>query len=139
MGKNEKAFEVLEPRILLDAQLDLVGLDAVGNVETIEAMSALIRSFETQFDPDYQDGLLNLLRTELNTGLEDVSELFTLLEGQEQTGFGEIEDIFERVGLAGIQVVEEYRTDLNEIFERADYDTVLDLDEDPDRGAMESR
>ncbi|MCF2872357.1 hypothetical protein L0664_14880 [Octadecabacter sp. G9-8] len=127
MDKNEKLFELLEPRILLDASLDFSVSDTLDNVDTIEAMSALIRTFEDQFDPG-EDGLLNLLRTELIDGLDGADDLFSIVEGQDGTGFGELEDIFERVRLSGMQVVEDYRTDLNAVFTDAVYtDTILDL------------
>lgn len=129
MGKTEKGFELLEPRILLDATLDFTVSDTLDNAETIEAMSALIRSFEEQFDAD-EDGLIKLLRNELINGLNGTEDLFSLVEGQEATGFGELEDIFERVRLSGMQVVEDYRADLNAVFTDADYsDPILDLSE----------
>lgn len=115
MGKIEKVFELLEPRILLDASLDFSLSDTLDAEATIESMSALIRAFEEQFDPE-QAGLLNLLQDELGDGLNGTDDLFSLVEGQDGTGFGELEDLFERVRLSGLQVVEEYRNDLNEIF-----------------------
>ncbi|HCP81250.1 MAG TPA: hypothetical protein DIT67_06555, partial [Octadecabacter sp.] len=127
LGKIKKDFELLEPRILLDATLDFTVSDTLDNIATIETMSALIRSFEEQFDAD-EDGLLKLLRTELIGGLDGAEDLFSLVEGQEGSGFGELEDIFERVRLSGMQVVEDYRADLNAIFSDADYsEPVLDL------------
>ncbi len=129
MGKFDKVFEVLEPRILLDATLDFTVSDSVGNIDTINAMTALIRDFETQFDPDDTDGLLNLLRTELGDSLGDIADLITLADGQEATGYGDLVDIFERVRLAGMQVVEEYRTDLNDALLAVDFEAVIALEE----------
>lgn len=129
MDKNEKLYELLEPRILLNAALDFTVSDTLDNIDTIETMSALIRTFEDQFDPG-EDGLLNLLRTELIDGLDGTEDLFSLVEGQGGTGFGELEDIFERVRLSGMQVVEDYRADLNSIFADAVFtDAILDLTE----------
>lgn len=115
LGEIDEAFELSEPRILLDAAIDFSFSDTLDLEATIESMSALIRLFEEQFDPD-EAGLLGLLQSELLQGLDGMDDLFSLVEGQDGTGFGELEDLFERVCLSGMQVVEEYRADLNDIF-----------------------
>ena len=133
MGKIDKLFEILEPRILLDGTLEFAVSDTVGNAETIEAMNALIRDFETQFDPDDTEGLLGLLKAELGDSLDGISNLVALADGQDAVGFGELDDVFERVRLAGMQVVEEYRSNVNDAVNdaigAADIPALISLDD----------
>lgn len=100
---------------MLDANLELALSDAVSDVQTIDAMNELIKEYEGQFDPDKADSFISKLRDELGADLGNSKELFSVGEGQDDTGLGELEDIFERVRSAAMQIVEDYRVDLKNL------------------------
>jgi hypothetical protein len=136
-------FEVLEPRVMLDATGALTWtLDAASTpldqVDIISSMSALYESFEAEFDADKSGSILKVLQERLKDALEGVEDLFTLEEGQEKTRFGDLEDTFERVRISAMAVVDQYKADLsalitanlNDVITKAldTYDVTLALD-----------
>ena len=114
---SEPAFEVLEPRIMLDANLEW-DLADVGNVDSIEAMNGLMHEYAAQFDPDTANGILSSMRQELTDSLAGAENLFSIVEGQDGIGQGELADIFERVRIAALEVVESYRNSLTDILDQ---------------------
>lgn len=110
-------FELLEPRVMLDATgvlawtlSDDANLD---QIDVISSMSALYESFEAEFDPDNATGVLKSLQAELSRALSGNADMFALADDQVDTRFGDLEDTFERVRLAAQAVVEEYKDDLS--------------------------
>ena len=112
-------FEVLEPRIMLDATGALVwsltDAAALDNVDVIASMSELYEQFEAQFDAETADGILASLQARFDDGLLGGQDLVSIADGQDGTRFGELSDTFERVRLAIETVVDEYRGDLDDL------------------------
>jgi Ca2+-binding RTX toxin-like protein len=112
-------FEVLEPRVMLDATgalaWSLSDSTVLDQVDVISSMSALMESFEAEFDADTATGILKILQDRLSEALTGEEDLFYLKDGEADTRFGELADTFERVRIAAQAVVDDYRQDLADL------------------------
>ena len=83
-------FDVLEPRIMLDATGALVwsltDAAALDNVDVIASMSELYEQFEAQFDAETADGILASLPARFDDGLLGGQDLVSIADGQDGTG-----------------------------------------------------
>tara|TARA_R110002096_G_scaffold119038_11_gene257837 strand:- start:4443 stop:19259 length:14817 start_codon:yes stop_codon:yes gene_type:complete len=148
MNKIMRAFEVLEPRVLLDGTLDFAELNELSGEAQLETLTALFDEFTNQADPENgEDGaFVAQLRGAFFEALGDTADMFDLEEGQDGTGFGSLDDVFERVRLSLIEVLdtfrdnietaEEYTTRLNEIINPTDGGLPLDFTGDTGLGTL---
>ena len=80
-------FEILEPRVMLDATgalaWTLADTGSLDQVDVISSMSALYESFEAEFDADNADGVLKTLQEQLSLALTGGEDIFYLADNQE--------------------------------------------------------
>ncbi len=88
---SEPLFEVLEPRIMLNANLEWDFAPSTG-YDNAEAMLAMLGAFEAEFDTLIAD-----LQDQMLTELGDAAPLFLLESDAPDTGLGRLQDVMLRI------------------------------------------
>ena len=106
-------FEILEPRIMLDANLEWGVTGADAGFDTVEAMARLMGSYADEFDR-----ITNELKADVSAELGDAAGLFSLAEDADDMGLGRLTDTLARVDAAVESVVTDFRDEYTAIVDR---------------------
>jgi Ca2+-binding RTX toxin-like protein len=137
LNKIVNAFEVLEPRVLLDGTLDFSDINELSGEQKIETLQAMFQEFESQADPENpsDSAFLSQLKDAFFEALGDTADMFSLDEAQDINGFGSLDDVFETVRISLMHVIENFKDAIDvDTYKISLADTVSAADFDSDAG-----